>query len=671
MARQYDPELVDKAVKCIQMLAVDAVQKANSGHPGAPMGLADIAFELWTSHLRYDPTAPDWPNRDRFVLSAGHASMLLYGMLHLSGYDLSMDQLKEFRQWDSVTPGHPEVHMTPGVETTTGPLGQGISNAVGMALSLKMQAARFDAHEEDLISARVFGIASDGDLMEGVSAEASSLAGHLGLDNLIFFYDDNKITIDGGTDLSFSEDVGKRYEAYGWFVQHIDGHDHAQIRAALDAAVAEPARPSLIVSRTHIGKGSPHKQDKSAAHGSPLGPDEVKATREAIGWDHEAFFVPEDVRALFAERAEDGKKAHQAWSDKLAAFLDRGGEGATLWRQLMDKSVPEDLLAQLVAAAPEKDGATRKQAGIVEQKAAALVPALVGGSADLAGSNKTTIEGAADIAKGAFEGRNIHFGIREHGMGAILNGMALAGGFIPFGATFLVFSDYMRGSMRLAALSHVHCVYVFTHDSVYLGEDGPTHQPVEHYWALRSIPNLDLVRPADAVECAAAWTHALTRTDGPTALSLTRQGVPNLDRPSGFSAEAMLKGAYVIDDSEGEPTAVVIATGSEVSVAVEAKRALAARGKGLRIVSMPSVDVFLRQDDAYRASILPEGVRRCSIEVGITHPWRSLVGDEGLTIGHDGFGFSAPAEVIQEKIGLTPSQVAERIAAWLGVAPTR
>lgn len=666
MSRKYDPELVEKAVKCIQMLAVDAVQAANSGHPGAPMGLADIAFALWTSHLRYDPTDPDWPNRDRFVLSAGHASMLLYGMLHLSGYELPMDQIKSFRQWESITPGHPEVHMTPGVETTTGPLGQGISNAVGMALSLKMQAARFDAHEKGLIDARVFGIASDGDVMEGVSAEACSLAGHLGLDNLVFFYDDNSITIDGKTDLAFSEDVDKRYDAYGWFVQRIDGHDHAQINKALDAAVAEPSRPSLIIAKTHIGKGSPSKQGKSSAHGSPLGPDEVKATKAAIGWDHdETFHVPDEVRSLFADRAEAGKQARKAWSDKLAAFLKKGGEGAELYQTLMNKKVPADLLDQLVAAAPSKDAATRKQAGAVEQKAAALVPSLVGGSADLAGSNNTTIEGAADIATGAFGGRNIHFGIREHGMGAILNGMALAGGFIPFGATFLVFSDYMRASMRLAALSQVHCVYVFTHDSVYLGEDGPTHQPVEHYWALRSIPNLDLVRPADAVECAAAWTHALTRTEGPTALSLTRQGVPNLERPKDFSPEQMLTGGYVIDHADGTPSAVIVATGSEVSVALGAKEQLGERGKGLRIVSMPCVDAFLRQDQSYQDEVLPPGIRRCSIEIGITQPWKSIVGLDGLTIGHDGFGYSAPAEKIQDELGFTPEKVAARLSGWL------
>jgi transketolase len=665
MARQYDPELAEKAVKCIQMLAVDAVQKANSGHPGAPMGLADLTFALWTSHLRYDPSDPAWPNRDRFVLSAGHASMLLYGMLHLSGYDLPMEQIQQFRQWGSITPGHPEVHMTPGVETTTGPLGQGVANAIGMAVALKMQAARLNVHEADLITARVFGIASDGDLMEGVSAEASSLAGHLGLDNLVLFYDDNGITIDGKTDISFSEDVGKRYEAYDWFVQQVDGHDQAAIRAALDAAVAESNRPSLICAKTHIGKGSPNKQDSSKSHGSPLGDDEIVATRAAIGWEYDAFVIPDDVRALFAERAEDGKSAHAAWAQKRNAFVARGGEAAELYDTLMGRKVPADVLAQLLAAAPEKDAATRKQAGAVEQRAAALVPSLVGGSADLAGSNNTHIKDGGDIQKGAFAGRNFHFGVREHGMGAIANGIALGGGFIPFTATFLVFSDYMRASMRLAALSHLQAVYVFTHDSVYLGEDGPTHQPVEHYWALRTIPNLDLVRPADAAECAAAWAHALLRRDGPTAFALTRQGLPNLTRPEGFDPESMLKGGYILAESDGDPTAVLVATGSEVSVAVQAKKLLGDSGKGVRVVSMPCLDAFLRQDEAYRSGVLPAGVKRCSIEIGITQPWRSIVGDAGLTLGHDGFGYSAPAETIQEKLGMTPQQVADRVAAWL------
>ena len=661
----YGPEVAAEAVKCIQMLAVDAVEAANSGHPGAPMGLADIAFTLWMRQLRYDPTAPDWPNRDRFVLSAGHASMLLYGLLHLSGYDLSLDDIKQFRQWESKTPGHPEVHMTPGVETTTGPLGQGISNAVGMALALKMQAARFNTAEEPLITARVFGIASDGDLMEGVSAEASSLAGHLGLDNLVFFYDDNKITIDGKTDIAFTEDVGARYQAYGWFVQHIDGHDHAAIEAALAAAVAEPARPSLIVARTHIGKGSPNKQDSSKAHGSPLGKDEVAATKANIGWDHPPFFIPERVQALFAARAEDGKKERAAWDQRLAAVKAAGGEVADRWRSMMEGELPQNLLAELVAAAPAKTAATRKQAGAVEQRAAALVPGLVGGSADLAGSNNTTIADGGEVQRNAFSGRNLHFGVREHGMGSIANGMALAGGFIPFTATFLVFSDYMRPAIRLAALSHIRSIYVFTHDSLYLGEDGPTHQPVEHFWALRSIPNLDLVRPADAVECAGAWAHALARKDGPTAFALTRQDLPNLSRPEGFDPALMLRGGYVLSPAEGTPQAVIIATGSEVSVAVEAKALLGDRGKGVSVVSMLCLEAFLRQDEAYRHQVLPPGVKRCSFEIGITLPWRSIVGEDGLTIGHDGFGFSAPAEVIQEKIGHTPAQVAETIGAWL------
>ena len=664
--RELNSELVEQSVKTIQMLAVDAVEAAGCGHPGAPMGLASITFELWTRHLRYDPKDPAWPNRDRFVLSAGHASMLLYGMLHLSGYDLSLDELKNFRQWGSKTPGHPEAHMTAGVETTTGPLGQGIANAVGMAASIKMMAARFNPQQEDLVSGRVFGIASDGDLMEGVSAEACSLAGHLGLDNLIFFYDDNGITIDGETNLSYSEDAAKRYEAYGWFVQHIDGHDHAQIRAALDKAVAETERPSLIVAKTHIGYGSPNKQDSAKAHGSKLGADEVKLTKENIGWPLEpTFIVPDEVRAVFAERGEEGAELRKKWLEKRDSFLGNGGDGAAQWKAHIERQVPADLLDQLVDAVPEKASATRNQSGIVQQKVAALVPSLVGGSADLTGSTKTWIKDSPTIAKGAWEGRNFHFGVREHAMGAFANGMRLSEGFIPYTATFLVFSDYMRASIRLAALTHIQSIYVFTHDSIYLGEDGPTHQPVEHYWALRAIPNLDVVRPADALECAAAWHHALHRTSGPTAFALTRQGVPNLERPDGFDHKQILRGAYVISDCEGTPDAVVIATGSEVHVAVAAQAVLAEQGNKLRVVSAPCLEQFEREDAAYRDSVLPAGVRRVSFEVGVTFGWRGWVGPDGLTIGHDEFGHSAPANVVQKELGLDAAGVAKRIAAWL------
>ncbi len=667
MSRQIDAKLLEESVKTIQMLAVDAVEKAASGHPGAPMGLADITFELFMGHLRYDPKHPGWDDRDRFVLSCGHASMLLYGVLHLAGYDVSMDDLKSFRQWGSITPGHPEVHVTPGVETTTGPLGQGISNAVGMATALKMRAARFAKDAPELCTARVFCIASDGDLMEGVSAEASSLAGHLGLDNLICIYDDNGITIDGQTSLAFTEDVGKRYEAYGWFVQRVaDGHDHQAIRAALDAAVAETERPSLIVAKTHIGKGSPNRQDSASVHGSKLGADEVKLTKQAIGWPLEpTFLVPDAVRALFAERAKEGAALRAAWEAKRDAFLAKGGPAAALWHALSTRHVPDDLLEQLAAALPAKSSATRNLSGDVQQQVAALVPSLVGGSADLTGSTKTWIKDAGAIQKNDFGGRNFYFGVREHGMGAFMNGMALTGGFIPYGATFLVFSDYVRPSIRLAALSHLQSIFVFTHDSLYLGEDGPTHQAVEHYWALRCIPNLDFVRPADALECAAAWTHAVNRKDGPTAFALTRQDVPALTRAPGFDPRVILRGAYVLDEAEGAPEAVMVATGSEVHVAAAAKALLGDAGRRLRVVSAPCLEAFARQDAAYQDEVLPPKVRRASFELGVTFPWRGIVGDGGLTIGHDGFGVSAPDTVIQEKLGFTPAAVAERLRRWL------
>jgi transketolase len=658
--RTYDTKLVEKAVHTIRMLAVDGVEKANSGHPGTAMALAGIAFEIWTRQLRYDPGDPSWPDRDRFVLSCGHVSMLLYSMLHLSGYDLPMSELQRFRQWGSKTPGHPEVHLTPGVETTTGPLGQGISNAVGMAANIKMLAARFN-DQGPVSTARVFGICSDGDLMEGISGEASSLAGHLGLDNLVFFYDDNHITIDGNTSLAFSEDVGRRYEAYGWYVQHIDGHDQAQIREALDRAVLEPARPSLIVARTHIGIGSP-KQDSEKAHGEPLGEKALAATKAALGWPSEPFYVPSEVRALFAERAEDGRAAHRAWKEHIAAFLAKGGPAAGLYQKLMAREVPADLLEELCKVAPGKDAATRAQSSVIEQRVAALVPSLAGGSADLNPSTKTYIEGSPAISRGEFGGRNIHFGIREHAMGAFVNGMAVSDGFIPFGSTFLIFSDYMRPAIRLAALSHLQSIFVFTHDSVYLGEDGPTHQPVEQYWTLRLIPNLDFVRPCDALECAAAWAHALGRRHGPTAIALSRQKLANIPRAEGFDNHTMLRGAYVLADAS-DPTLVLLATGSEVEVAVGAKKILDAEGARVRVVSAPCWDAFERQDQAYRDAVLPAGVRRVAIEIGVTEPWRAVVGPGGLVIGHDDFGASAPDKDIQKHYGFTPEAVAARVRA--------
>ncbi len=657
--RTLERSLVDQAVLTIRMLSVDGVEKAQSGHPGTPMALAQICFEIWTRHLRYDPKHPDWADRDRFVLSCGHASMLLYSMLHVSGYGVTLDDLKSFRQWGSKTPGHPEIHLTPGVETTTGPLGQGISNGVGMALALKMRAARIGAGN---VGARVFGICSDGDLMEGVSGEASSLAGHLGLDNLIFFYDDNKITIDGDTDLAFSEDVRKRYEAYGWATWVIDGHDHAAIQKALDEAVLHVGQPKMIVARTHIGIGSPNKQDSHKAHGEPLGANEVKLTKEKAGWPLETFYVPKEVYGLFEERAKDGAQARQAWERGMAALP---ADVQAAWAALSKRLVPENLLAELVAAAPKKEVATRVSAGLVEQRAAALVPSLVGGSADLNPSTKTFIEGSPAVKRGEFAGRNIHFGIREHAMGAIVNGMAMTEGFIPFGSTFLVFSDYMRPTIRIAAISHLQSLFVFTHDSLYLGEDGPTHQPVEHVWALRLIPNVDVVRPADSLECAAAWAHALGRTKGPTVFALTRQNLPLLERAAGFDPADMLKGGYVLADAT-DPTCVLVATGSEVALAVGAKSVLDAAGERVRVVSMPCLEAFLRQDAEYRESVLPKGVRRISIELGVTAPWRGIVGDDGLAIGHDGFGYSAPAGVIAKELGFVPDAIAAKVRSFLG-----
>jgi transketolase len=631
------------------------------------MALAAIAFEIWTRHLRFDPTDPRWPNRDRFVLSAGHASMLLYSLLHLSGYDLPIDELKRFRQFGSKTPGHPESFLTSGVEVTTGPLGQGISNAVGIAASIKMLGARFNSPETPIATARVFGIASDGDMMEGISGEAGSLAGHLGLDNLVFFYDDNHITIDGKTELAFSEDVGKRYEAYGWFVQHIDGHDHGQIRAALAKAEAESGRPSLIVARTHIGIGSP-KQDSEKAHGEPLGADAVKATKQNIGWPLEpTFIVPDEVRALFTERAEDGKKEHAAWKKIVEKFEEKGGEKVELYKKLMAKAVPANLFDELVKIAPTKDAATREQSSVIEQKVAELVPSLAGGSADLNPSTKTYIKGSAAITRGKYDGRNIHFGIREHAMGAFVNGMAVSDGFIPFGSTFLIFSDYMRPAIRLAALSHLQSLFVFTHDSVYVGEDGPTHEPVEHYWALRLIPNLDFVRPADGLECAAAWAHALARKNGPTAMALSRQKLVNLPRPAGFDPKVILRGAYVLAEATGgTPSVVIIATGSEVEVAMGAKASLEAAGHKVRVVSAPCLEEFNRQDEAYRDSVLPRGVRRAVIEIGRSDPWRGVVGPDGLVIGWDTYGASAPNKDIQKHFGFTPEAVTEKMKKWLG-----
>jgi transketolase len=627
-----------------------------------------LAFVLWSRFLRYDPTAPDWPDRDRFVLSAGHGSMLLYALLHLAGYDLPMSELQAFRQWGSKTPGHPEFGHTPGVEATTGPLGQGVGNAVGMALAGKMGATRFNDAEFQPVAHRVFALASDGDMMEGVASEASSLAGHLGLGNLIVLYDDNAVSLDGSTALSFSEDVPARYAGYGWHVQSIDGHDHDAIARAIDAAIADRARPSLIACRTHIGYGAPHKQDTSEAHGAPLGPEETTAAKQKLGWPVEpAFLVPDDVRDYFRARAAEGAALRTGWEQRFAQWAHDNPVKAGQWDAIWTRAVPDDLLAQLLAAAPVVAGATREHGRAVMQKAASLVPGLAGGAADLASSTYTVIQGGGDVSPGAFDGRNIHFGVREHAMGAVVNGMAYHGAFRPYGSTFLVFSDYMRGAIRLAALSRLPVVFVFTHDSVFVGEDGPTHQPIEQVASLRLIPHLHVWRPGDGVETALAWGMALERRDGPSVLVLTRQKLPPIERPGRIGERELRRGGYLVAGDE-DPHAVVAATGSELHLAVGARAALATRGVRLNVVSMPCVEIFEEQDAAYRDSLFPAGVPVATIEAGRTDPWRGLAGPAGLTIGIDRFGASAPGPVVAEKLGLTVESATMRIAEWLGRA---
>jgi len=666
MHREYDPQQIQLSVSTIKGLAIDQVEKANSGHPGTPMGLADIAFEIFARYLRHDPRHPEWLARDRFVLSGGHASALLYAMLHLSGYDLPLSELEGFRQWGSKTPGHPEHGLTPGVEMTTGPLGQGIGSAIGMALALKLKQARFG---EPFAASRVFCVVGDGDLMEGVSSEASSLAGHLGLDNLIVIYDDNHITIEGDTALAYTEDACKRYESYGWFVQVLDdGHDHIKIRQALDRAVAEGSRPSFIRARTHIGNGSPKKHDTKEAHGEPLGADEAKATKLAMGFDpNKSFFVPGGVRSLFQERAAELAKEQAEWTRWFDAWRLADSARAAQLDAFESAAVPETIYEELLEVAKTtKPDATRNIVGAMEQLVAKRVASLIGGAADLAPSTKTLIKDSTDVERGHFTGRNMHFGIREHAMGAICNGMAVGSGIIPFGSTFLTFSDYMRPSIRMSALMGLQCVWIFTHDSVLLGEDGPTHQPIEHVASLRLIPNLFVVRPSDAIECAAAWTFALQRRDGPTALILTRQKVPAIARDGSFDPKDVLRGAYVVQEAAGgSPEIVIVATGSELSLAVGAKAKLEAEGKKVRVVSAICVEAFERQDAAYRSRVLPKSARKVSVEAGRTSAWSALVGGDGLCIGIDQFGVSAPDKVIAEKLGFTVDAVTARVRAWM------
>ena len=668
MPRDYTPQQVQLAVNTIKGLSIDAVEKANSGHPGTPMALSDVAFELFTRYMRYDPKDPQWLGRDRFVLSCGHASMLLYSMLYLSGYDLPLRELENFRQWGSKTPGHPEHGLTPGVETTTGPLGQGVGNAVGMALALKIKTARFG---EPFAASRVYCLASDGDLMEGVSGEASSIAGHLGLDNLIVLYDDNHITIEGDTALAYSEDACKRYEAYGWFSQFVDdGHDHAKLRAAIDRAIAHQAKekqPAFIRMRTHIGNGSPNKHDTKEAHGEALGKDEVAATKKAMGFDPaKTFVVPDEVATLFRERAAELAKDHEAWNATYQAWRKGHTDLATQLDAFEQKTVPTDLYDQLLKALPDKEDATRNLSGAIQQVVAKLVPSLIGGAADLSPSTKTNLKDAGSIERGKFAGRNMHFGIREHGMGAVCNGMAVSGGIIPFGSTFLIFSDYMRPSIRLSALMEQQCLWVYTHDSVFLGEDGPTHQSIEQLWALRLIPHLYVVRPADALECAAAWTLAMQRRKGPTLFALTRQKLPKVVRDANFAPKDALRGVYIVSEAAGgRPDVILMGTGSELQLAVGARAKLEAAGKRVRVVSAMCLEAFADQDAAYREHVLPRGVPKASIEAGRTPPWKAIVGEDGLAIGIDHYGASAPDKVLAKEFGLTVDAVSDRLQKWL------
>ena len=658
-----DTNLDRLAVDTIRTLSIDGVQKANSGHPGAPMGAAPMAYAVWTRYLRHAPTHPLWPDRDRFVLSAGHASMLLYSLLHLTGYDVSMEDLQSFRQWGSITPGHPEYGVTPGVEATTGPLGQGFTNAVGMAIAERRLAAEFnqDGPDGTIVDHWTYVIASDGDLQEGIASEAASLAGHLRLGRLVMLYDDNLIQLDGPTRMAWSEDVPARFDAYGWHTQRVaDGNDVEAIAAAIEAARADE-RPSLIAVRTHIGFGSPNKQDSQKAHGAPLGPDEVRLTKEAYGWDPDrSFYVPEEAAALFRAAIPAGESLVAAWERRFAAYAEAHPALAPEFRRRVAGALGAGWDADLKVYETGSEVATRSASQDAIGSLAGRVPELFGGAADLSESNLTDVKGAGDFSA-EMAGRNLRFGVREHAMGGIANGLAYHGGFIPYVATFMTFSDYMRGSVRIAALSGLHTVYVWTHDSVGLGEDGPTHQPVEHYAALRAIPNLWFVRPGDANETAAAWALAVERRGGPVALALTRQKVPTLPGTDVLAREGVARGGYVLREaSGGPPQLIVMATGSELQLAFAAAETLDAEGIPTQVVSLPCWERFEAQNQAYRDLVLPPSVRRrVSVEIGVSMGWERWVGDEGAIIGLDHFGASAPAATILEQFGFTAQRVTD------------
>ncbi|HYG63432.1 MAG TPA: transketolase [Thermoanaerobaculia bacterium] len=661
------------AINTIRFLAVDMVEKAASGHPGAPLGQAPLAYLLWTRHMRHNPDNPDWPDRDRFVLSCGHASALLYALLHLGGYGLPMEELQRFRQLGSKTPGHPEHELTRGVETTTGPLGQGIGNSVGMAIAQRMAAAHFNRDGFSLFEHRVWVIASDGDLMEGVSHEACSMAGHMRLGNLKVFYDDNEISIDGPTALSFSDDAAKRFESYGWNVLRVnDGNDLAALEEAIAAAEAETERPTLVVVRTVIGFGSPKKAGSAEAHGSPLGPDETRATKRNLGWPEDsAFHIPEGALAPFEAARERGRKLEAEWNERLRRYAEAHPEQAADLRRRLEGKLPDGWQEAIPSFKPGEDMATRSASGKVLAGILPKLPELVGGSADLTPSNDTYVKGTAAFAVNNPSGRYFHFGVREHGMGSAMNGIALSRLWIPYGGTFLIFSDYMRPPVRLAALMKLQAIYVYTHDSIFLGEDGPTHQPVSQLPSLRAIPGLTVLRPADACETAEAWRVAIEHRHGPVAIALTRQKVPVLEETAARAREGVGRGAYVLHDPEGgDPEALILATGSEVAVALEAAKQLAGEGgEGIRarVVSMPSWELFDAQPKEYRDQVLPPAVRtRLAVEAAAPFGWHQYVGLDGEVHGIDRFGASAPAKDLAKAFGFTPEAVAKRVRGMLG-----
>jgi transketolase len=643
----------------IRGLAMDGVQKAKSGHPGMPMGMADVAAVLYLKHLNYSPVDTAWPDRDRFVLSAGHGSMLLYSLLHLAGYDLPLDELKKFRQFGSKTPGHPEYGHTAGVETTTGPLGQGIANAIGMAIAEKMLSERFNTSDCEIVNHRTYAICGDGCMMEGISHEACSLAGHLGLSKMVLIYDFNRITIEGGTSLAYSDDVRKRFEGYRWNVLEVDAHDLAAIDQVLNEAKLEKERPTLIIAHSTIGKGAPKLAGSHKCHGEPLGEEEIAATKKALGLPADQhFYVSQEVRDIFAARAKEMEKRLAKWKDLMRIYREKNPEKAGMWEVFQKGRIPANLEQQLPEFDVTKPAATRNASGVVMQKLAKALPFFVGGAADLAPSTKTYIDGGGDIGPGSFKGVNFHFGIREHGMVAIMSGVAQHGGFRVFGSTFFSFLDYCKSSVRLAAIMKLPVIYVFTHDSFYVGEDGPTHEPVEQTMTLRMTPGMTVIRPADATETAAAWVAALKHKEGPVALLLTRQNVPVIDRKQHPPANSLEKGAYILwDSAPGAPELILIGTGSEVSLAYDAARKLAAQCR-VRVVSMPSWELFERQDAAYRESVLPPACRkRIALEAGTTLGWQKYVGCQGRIVGLDQYGASAPYQVLAEQYGFTPEHV--------------